>query len=192
MPAIVDHEERRRRIAAITARIIAEDGLDVATVRQVAARSGYSTSVVTHYFTGKRDLLIWAHRISAERAQMRVDAALAAHPSSLSACLLSLMPTDESSRQSWRVFMAFRQMATVDPEFAAVERFWFDHARGIVGRVAQACHGDRATAQTIELLMALLQGIAVQVVFDAENWPLERQQTLVAAQIALLFPQLGP
>lgn len=188
MPAIVDHEERRRHIAEITAAIIAEEGLDFATIRHVSAKSGYSTSVVTHYFTGKRELLTWAHRVAAEQAQARVDAALAADPADLPACVASLMPTDERSTQSWRVFLAFRQMATIDPEFADAERWWFAHARDIVAGVAQRCYApDRITPDAIEMLMAVMQGVSVQVVFDAESWPVERQRALVEAQIAMLF-----
>ena len=41
MPKIVDHEERREFLAAISAELIAEQGLERATIREIAARTGF-------------------------------------------------------------------------------------------------------------------------------------------------------
>src|SRR6185312_13615964 len=71
MPRIVDHEERRAEVAAAVWRIVSRDGLEAATVRRVAAEAGMSTSVVSHYFSGKDDLLRLAFRIVVERGRDR-------------------------------------------------------------------------------------------------------------------------
>ena len=39
-----------------------------------------------------------------------------------------------------------------------------------------------------DLLMATVQGIAVQVVFDAAGWPPQRQRALRGDALRLLFP----
>jgi len=63
MPRIVDHEERRAEVAAAVWRIVSRDGLEAATVRRVAAETGMSTSVVSHYFAGKDELVTeYLHR----------------------------------------------------------------------------------------------------------------------------------
>ena len=67
MPKVVDHEERRGEVAAAVWRIVSRDGLEAATVRRVAAETGMSTSVVSHYFAGKDDLLRLAFRIAARK-----------------------------------------------------------------------------------------------------------------------------
>jgi len=74
MPRIVDHEERRAEVAAAVWRIVSRDGLEAATVRRVAAETGMSTSVVSHYFAGKDDLLRLAFRIVVDRGRDRAIA----------------------------------------------------------------------------------------------------------------------
>ncbi|MFA7588696.1 MAG: hypothetical protein WCY11_21330 [Novosphingobium sp.] len=46
----------------------------------------------------------------------------------------------------------------------------------------------RHIAEPSELVMAMIQGIAFQAVFDPEKWTAERQLALMAAQLLLLFP----
>src|SRR5919198_1840349 len=74
MPRIVDHEQRRAEVAAAVWRIVSRDGLEAATVRRVAAETGMSTSVVSHYFAGKDDLLRLAFRIVVARGRDRAIA----------------------------------------------------------------------------------------------------------------------
>ena len=57
MPARADHEQRRRDVARTAAALIATGGLAAATHRRIAEASGCSTTVVSHYFTDKRDLV---------------------------------------------------------------------------------------------------------------------------------------
>ena len=50
MPKIVDHEERRREVTLAAARIVIESGRSALTARNVAEATGWSTTVVSHYF----------------------------------------------------------------------------------------------------------------------------------------------
>ena len=78
MPRVVDHEARRAEVAAVAADLIARRGLDGVSVRDVAAAGGYSTTVVTHYFASKRELLLQAYRsagTATEERLARVDGA---------------------------------------------------------------------------------------------------------------------
>ena len=54
MPRYVDHETRRRHIAATAAQIAGTRGLEALTYRNVADAAGSSTTVLTHYFAGRR------------------------------------------------------------------------------------------------------------------------------------------
>ena len=60
MPKGVDHEERRDYVAAVAEQVIADRGLG-AGLRDVAGAGGWSTSVVTHYFT-KQELIEFASK----------------------------------------------------------------------------------------------------------------------------------
>ena len=57
MPKQVDHERRRRAVAAVAADLVAAEGRRALTVRNVADAAGYSTTVVSHYFDDLADLL---------------------------------------------------------------------------------------------------------------------------------------
>ena len=47
MPITVDHEQRRREVAEVAAELIAHRGLERVTVREIAAATGFSTTVVS-------------------------------------------------------------------------------------------------------------------------------------------------
>ncbi|MDD2669165.1 TetR/AcrR family transcriptional regulator, partial [Zoogloea sp.] len=96
MPAVVDHEKRRQQIAGIAADLISRVGLDALTMREIAAAAGYSTTIVTHYFASKRDLLLYTYRASASNAQGRVNAVLARDPCDLKGSIEALLPLDEA------------------------------------------------------------------------------------------------
>ncbi len=60
VPKIVDHDRRRREIAAALWRVIARDGMAGASARTVAAETGWSLGAVRHYFSTQRALLHFA------------------------------------------------------------------------------------------------------------------------------------
>jgi AcrR family transcriptional regulator len=60
VPKQVDHEQRRGQLAEALWRITARDGLDAASVRQVAQEAGVSPGLVQHYFSTKDDMLSFA------------------------------------------------------------------------------------------------------------------------------------
>ena len=68
-----NHDERRRRIAAVTVEVIARDGLEAATVRRIATELGGPTKIVTHYFSDKHELLVWTYRSLAPQRSVTTD-----------------------------------------------------------------------------------------------------------------------
>ena len=64
---IVDHAERRRRIAEATAAVAAREGLDAATIRRIAAELGGPTKTITYYFADKQELLLFTYEFLAQQ-----------------------------------------------------------------------------------------------------------------------------
>ena len=60
VPKVVDHGERRIEIVRAAWRIIASDGFDRATMREIAAEAGYTHGAVKPYFGSKDQLLTFA------------------------------------------------------------------------------------------------------------------------------------
>lgn len=73
MPKIVDHDRRRREIAAALWRVIARDGMGGASARAVAAETGWSLGAVRHYFSTQEALLHFAARVMLEDIARRVE-----------------------------------------------------------------------------------------------------------------------
>ena len=120
--AELDQDARRREIAHIAMDLIAREGLEAATVRRIAAEVGFSTTIVTHYFADKQELLLWAYRAVDEWARERFDEAMASEPVDLAAYLLSMCAVRDADRVNWRPLLGIWDRALRDPAFAAFAR----------------------------------------------------------------------
>ena len=73
MPATVDADERRRRLTEAAAELIADEGIGALTYQRIAERLDASTTVVTHYFRSKRELVLETYQNMASRSRARVE-----------------------------------------------------------------------------------------------------------------------
>ncbi len=191
MPKIVDHEARRQQVAEIAATLIARRGLEGTKVRDIAALAGCSTSIVSHYFRSKHELLLSAYRLRMERTSARVDEATGAG-CDLAEILSGVLPLDEERMDSWRIWLAFWGLATADEAFLIEQRQRSREAvdlfhRAIVstGRIVES---DRSFL-VAQALLSAAAGIATQAVYDPERWPASRQRDILALHIAGHLPQ---
>src|SRR3712207_14978 len=76
MPRAVDHEERREEIADAVWRVIEREGLEGASLRDIAREAGHTTGVISHYFRDKRELLAFAFQLVVERSAARIARAI--------------------------------------------------------------------------------------------------------------------
>jgi AcrR family transcriptional regulator len=190
----VDHDERRRRIARVAVDIISREGLQAATIRRIAAEVGFSTTVVTHYFSEKQELLRWTYRVLAEEGQARLERALSADATDLVAALLAMAAVDDASVRLWRVFVAFCDEAARDPVFAREQRLHTDRAIDRLADIIRRRYGERPDIDAASrLLNGLVQGISVQVVVDRDRWSLDQIRSVLAAQVRMLLetPEAG-
>lgn len=190
MPAPVDQEQRRQKITDIVAQIISRDGLDAVTIREVAAAAGYSTTIVTHYFANKRDLLLYTYQAAAARAQVRVDKVLGNNEADLQGYLEALLPLDAESLRDWRVYFAFWQVASVDIDFAKEQRRRMSQVRKILaGIITAQFRADQSANSELmaKRLLTILLGIAVQAIFDPKGWSAAHQRRFLGEEIRILF-----
>ncbi|MBI1181126.1 MAG: TetR family transcriptional regulator [Alphaproteobacteria bacterium] len=192
MPRQVDHDARRQEVSLIAAKLIAQVGVERVTVRELARAAGYSTAIVSHYFADKRQLLLFTYQAAAQSAQERVDAVLGRSPDDLEGCLTALLPLDEERRREWQVWFAFWGMAIGDAEFAAEQRRRMAGSRRMLVRVLRAMsasgklppNGDFDPDLAARQFLTLINGLAVQVGFDPDDWPAERQMLMLKRTIA--------
>ncbi|WEL94696.1 TetR family transcriptional regulator, partial [Tsukamurella tyrosinosolvens] len=77
LPRQVDHRQRREEIARALWRVVDTSGALRLSLREVAKEAGMSHGQVQHYFTSRRELLLFATDFAAERTAERIAAGLA-------------------------------------------------------------------------------------------------------------------
>jgi TetR/AcrR family transcriptional regulator, transcriptional repressor of bet genes len=175
MPARGDHDQRRRDVARIAADLVATGGLAAATHRRIAEASGASTTVVSHYFTDKHDLVKTTYTEVGDRVTARLQAA-ADSTDPLPSILEALLPLDEDRIRDWRLLFIFLGLAATDTELTAQQRSRATAARI---RIEQAITAEQRAGRlrtdidaeaAARLLLAAVLGIGMQALFDPAEW----------------------
>lgn len=189
MPRPTDHDERRAHLIDIAAKLVAKRGMDGLTIREVAKAAGYSTGIVTHYFADKRQLLQMTFDATADAVYGQVAAGAGEGAMSDAQTLLEgFLPLDAARRRGWRIWLAFWGHAIGDPGLAADQRRRERRARELVERVLRAeiaagrLPGVDLPAAS-RLVLAAIQGIAAQAVFEPKEWPEAVQRATLAATL---------
>jgi AcrR family transcriptional regulator len=184
MPRVVDIEQRRTELTDATARVIARSGIEAATMREIAAEAGWTTGALTHYFTDKRDLLLATFQASlAARRSLRAGRAHASLLDQLRASLEGALPLDDDRRRHWLVTLACCTQASGDEQLAAAQRDAYREFRDhVADLVRESRIADQQDARSVaERLIAIVDGVAVQALFDPGSWPPDRQLATLAA-----------
>ncbi len=78
VPKIIDPLIRRDDVVQALFRVVAESGLEAASLRAVAAEAGLAVGSVRHYFDGQAELMIFAFRTVSSRIRARLADRVAA------------------------------------------------------------------------------------------------------------------
>ncbi|WP_173162570.1 TetR/AcrR family transcriptional regulator [Phytohabitans suffuscus] len=180
MPKVVDHNERRTRIAEALLRVAGEHGLEAVSLRHVAAEAGVTSGMVQHYFRTKDEMMAFALEVVRERSETRIAAAAAdlgpdpAPRRLLRTVVAEVLPVDEPRRADGRVALAFLAYTAVRPEAAAPLRadtaamLAFVAERIRAGGPRPGIDPDRAAVG----LLALMEGLGVHLLgghYDART-----------------------
>jgi TetR/AcrR family transcriptional repressor of bet genes len=176
MPKIVDIDQRRTELAAAAARVIARAGVDGASMREIATEAGWTTGTLVHYFANKHELLDFTLRASIEQRSARRSALGELSPAdALRASLESALPTDDDTRVHWIVTVALAGAAASDDRLAATQRDLYRGYRRYLIDLLEAMPAVDDAETEAERLIGLVDGIALQALFDPDAWPPERQ-----------------
>lgn len=176
MPKIVDVDQRRLELAEAAARVIARSGIDGASMREIAAEAGWTTGTLVHYFANKHELLDFTLRASIERrSALRSERSDLSPTEALRATLSSALPTNDDTRVHWIVTVALAGAAASDDDLAATQRDAYrEYRRYLIGLLMMMPDIDDAQVEA-ERLIGLVDGIALQALFDLASWPPDRQ-----------------
>ena len=124
MPKVVDHEQRRRELAEAVWRIVRRDGIDHASVRAVAAESGWSSGSLRHYFPTQNALLGFAMELAYRRFLARLEriGTTAGHREVVRAIAHEMLAVDDERQAEAAVLLSFLPRAMVEPTLHELER----------------------------------------------------------------------
>ncbi|RSN24657.1 TetR family transcriptional regulator [Amycolatopsis sp. WAC 04169] len=170
MPKRVDHEDRRRQIAAAVRRIAADRGLEGVSLNEVAAEAGISKGFVQHYFASRDDMLRFAATTLRGGLEERI-----ATPLRVRDLLIALLPLDDAGRDDALVANAFLVRALKDPEIAGHFRTGHGLLRDAVAALLSAAQTDGELVQSIDpateavLLLSLVSGLGDAVLLGYQS-----------------------
>lgn len=187
MPKIVDHDARRDKVAEATWRVMAERGIEAATIREIAKETGYSTGMLVHYFKDKDELLLYAIRLASMRmgARMWYKGGEATGTQVLRNVLLSALPIDEERQLEWHIWVIFWCKSLNNPSMAEEQRHWYVEYRSFVrgllvdGQRNGYYRSDLDAAREADSLVAFVDGIGMQATLDPQRFPAEYLTSLL-------------
>jgi AcrR family transcriptional regulator len=192
MPAKVDADDRRHRLVLAAAALIAEEGIGALTNQRIASRLGASTTIVTHYFRSKRELILQTYETMASRSRARVEHAVANDDDPLAASLHALLPLTDDTLVEWKVWLAYQGMSVGDAELTGI---WAARSKSAVDRIARLIAADiKASQIRSEInpateagrLFALVQGMSFQSLVDPAHWSAKQLRRIVDLELARL------
>jgi len=191
VPKFVDAVIRRQEIVDAVFRIIATDGLERASLREVADEAQLAVGSVRHYFASSDELLTHAFAVVVDRIVGRLtdaDSRLGDTPpgsgeqhAAVLALLGEFLPLDEERAVDACVWMAFKNAARTRPFLAAEADRSHRAVAAVVGGLilglaeAEGVDADHAAGldqqvlvTEAELLLAVLDGLTMHALLQPE------------------------
>lgn len=166
MPKIVDHDQRRAEIIMALWAVIAERGIEGASLQAVARTAGISVGRIQHYFASKNELV-------RAGCQFIVDLAEAGHAErtresapwdTLTALLTQPIPATEERRLGTAVWYAYMARAVVDPGVGEIMR---QATRGAHEEVRSLLEAVGAPSHLATPLLSLSAGLTQHVLIGS-------------------------
>lgn len=184
-------ETRAEELVQAGLNVLAKGGITGFTIDNIAAASGASRGLVSHYFGGKDGLLAACY--AAAYAPLLQALRAGAEPLPLPALLDELLSERQLRPDGLNIWLALWGEIAINPRLRAAH---LDHHRAYCGAIAGslARHWGRATPNAGDqmlatALVALMDGIWLEFCIAPELMDRTRARTAIEA---LLRPHLGP
>lgn len=191
MPKIVDHEQQREIFAQAAMRLMARDGLEGVTMRAVANEAKLSYGSLFHYFESKDDLLKHAIRQLMSSQTKRVNEYVTQYSGlkALEHLLCDDAIINESSRDSWIVWMTFQYKVALQPSFAEMHAEliagWLERITQLLTDAQNAGEIDAKLDTNTEAMAvwAFSAGVGQLGLLHPDSLPEELQKNLITSYL---------
>lgn len=195
MPKIVDHDKQRVLVAEAAWRIIRRDGMEQASVRNIAEEAGVSVGSMRHYFSTQSELLRYAMNLVSERVSHRVQKMTFTGPpmDNMKRLLLEFLPNTEEKLAEMEVWYAFTARSKTDPTLKELANTVYDELRQAVGSVItyliklDLSRPDLDKELEIERLYALVDGLGIHTVLRPDQMNAKLMDDVLTLHLASLF-----
>ncbi|MGF9700866.1 TetR/AcrR family transcriptional regulator [Paenibacillus sp. MABNR03] len=194
MPKIVDHDKQRLLVAEAAWRIIRRDGMEQASVRNIAEEAGISAGSMRHYFSTQSELLLYAMNLVSERVSSRIQQmSFNGSPmDNMKRLLLEFMPTTDEKLAEMEVWYAFTAKSKTDPALKELADKVYDELRQAVATVIMylvkldLSRVDLDRELEIERLYALVDGLAIHAVLRPDQVTAKVMEDILSLHLASL------
>jgi AcrR family transcriptional regulator len=194
MPKIVDHDKQRMLVAEAAWRIIRRDGMEQASVRNIADEAGISVGSLRHYFSTQSELLLYAMNLVSERVSHRVQQmSFTGSPmDNMKRLLLEFLPNTEEKLAEMEVWYAFTARSKTDPTLKELANTVYDELRKAVGSVItyliklDLSRPDLDKELEIERLYALVDGLGIHTVLRPDQMNAKLMDDVLTLHLASL------
>lgn len=175
-----EHKLSRNDIVAAVAELIAEQGLETLTMRNIARHVGCSVGTLPHYFDGKDDIVIAALNWSNERIFSRLggmpDSEI--HMENLYPILSTSMPVDRLSDIEWRVRLCLWDYAVTNDEMRASVNLIADYAHELLTALISSLqkHGEIRKDLDCDSTALTLYHMCIGAGFNMLHRPFEKRE----------------
>lgn len=196
MPKIVDHDQRRLELVDATWRIIAQHGIEGATMREIATEAGFANGALKPYFPTKDHLITFAFGHVFSRTNQRIASAVANEVGlgAMRAFCQEVLPLDEDRINEARIVIPFWQKTLTDPSKAALHDTSMNQWRSALeGYLRQARDRGEVTAgvqdeDIVNQLMSMLLGAQIIAATSPSKHLAAQLSTQLESYLLLLNP----
>nr|WP_125654789.1 TetR family transcriptional regulator C-terminal domain-containing protein [Paenibacillus baekrokdamisoli] len=195
MPKIVDHKKQREKLAEATWRVIRRDGLERASVRNIAAEAGLSVGSMRHYFSTHSELLAFSMKLVSNKvnAQFQSFVSTGNLQEDILQLLYELLPLDKERSAEMEVWIAFTAKALVDPALQSLSLQVSNEMRAGISWMIDSliqyepgCSHLDAKIET-ERLLALIDGLALHAIMQPDHVTPELIRSIVIHHLQSLL-----
>ena len=187
-------DDRRAEVVQAAWRVIAREGLDRTSMRAIAQELSSSTGVVTHYFRNKEELTLFALEQVFESVvvEMRACAQKWQGLERLEQMLFLALPLAMSYRDDWKVWVAFLGYSIGRDRLIQEHCKRYGILREILVETLAELQAEKLIRAELDLifeanaLIALVDGISLNVVINPEQFSASQQQLLVQRHVQQL------
>jgi len=194
MPKIVDHDKQRLLVAEAAWRVIRRDGMEQASVRNIAVEAGISAGSMRHYFSTQSELLLYAMNLVSERVSNRItQMSFNSSPlENMKLLLLELLPSTDEKMAEMEVWYAFTAKSKSDPVLKEHADKVYDKLRHAMATVItyltelNLSRTDIDKELEIERLYALVDGLGIHAILRPDQMNTKIMEDILTMHLATL------